>query len=531
MISRHKVYFKDGTYKTQIRVVEGYRPGPNLPPKQRQIKNFGYLEDHVEDRDDFLNEVEECNNNLNKAKEKIEVSLDPNLKLNESKRLSLGHKYLEPIYNFLELDSFFEKLETKATYDVGKIFKFLVLERILDPDSKFSTCQIKEYQYNEDNDFEYHQVMRALDFIDEYKEELQDHLNKIILEKAGRNTEYMFYDTSNVYVERDYALEGHLPQKGVSKEHRTEPIVQFGLLMDSNYLPVRLQLFPGNTSDSKTYLPVIKSLKEKYGLERLIAVADKGMNSDENISYLYFNGDGYVFSQILKGKKGKRYHELMFEDDKFTYNSDRTYKYRLVDEEYTYKEKDSKGKVIREEKRKRKVLIYWKESIARREKEKRNKKILQAQRALENNAYGLTHDATKYLSSMHYDSSTGIIADKEEKEIDFEKIHEDEKFDGFFCIVTSELNYDSHKIPTVYNQLSKIEEAFRICKSTLGIRPLYVWSDKHISAHFQICFTSLLILRLIKLKLKDKTISEERIQRTLSSIGVEEISKGILRLS
>ena len=117
--------------------------------------------------------------------------------------------------------------------------------------------------------------------------------------------------------------------------------------MDSNRIPVRMKVFPGNTSDSVTYLPMIKALKQKNGYDRIISVADKGMNSTDNLSYIHFNGDGYVFSQILKGKKGTRYHEKMFEDDKFEYNKDRTYKYRVFEEEYEYVQKNDKGKIVR----------------------------------------------------------------------------------------------------------------------------------------------------------------------------------------
>lgn len=370
MISKHKIRYKDGTYKTNVRIVEGYRPGPGMAPKQRQIKNLGYAEDH-EDINAFWKMVEEEELKFKASKQSIDLRLDTSVTLKDSRRLELGHKYLDAVYDFLEIDSFFDTLKTGVDYDCKKIFRFLVTERILHPDSIRAGFQKSENRYGFEFDLRYHQIIRCLDLIEENMEVLQDHLNKIIENKIGRKTEYLFYDTTNFYIEKDHSEEGSLGQKGVSKEHRTEPIVQYGMFMDSNKLPVRMQVFPGNTSDSLTYLPMIRSIKDKYGYDRIISVADKGMNSTDNISYIHFNGDGYVFSQILKGKRGAKYHKKMFEDDKFIYNEDRTYKYRLFDEDFNYVLKDENGKIIKSEAAKRKVLIYWKKSIADREKHKR----------------------------------------------------------------------------------------------------------------------------------------------------------------
>lgn len=530
MISKHKIKYKDGRVKTNVRIVEGYRPSPGKPPKQRQIKNLGYAEDY-EDQNAFWKMVEEEELKFKASKELIDISLNPMLTLKDTHRNILGHKYLDAVYDFLEIDSFFKTVNSKAKFDCGKIFRYLVTQRILFPDSLRAGYQKIEIRYNENYEFNYHQIVRALDVIEENMEQLQDYLNKIIEKKIGRKTEYVFYDTTNFYLEKDYAEEGKLGQKGVSKEHRTEPIVQYGMFMDSNKLPVRMQVFPGNTSDSSTYLPMIKSLKEHYGYERIISVADKGMNSLNNLSYIHFNGDGYVFSQILKGKKGTRYHDKMFEDDEFIWNKDKTYKHRLFEEDFEYVKKDENGKTVQKEISKRKVLIYWKKSIADREVHKRELKLKKAEKYASNNAYGLKHDASEYVKEEHIDSSTGVVADKTVKAVNTAKAEQDAKFDGFFCIVTSELDYDNSKLHEVYGELSKIEESFRICKSDLNARPMYVRKDQHIKSHFMICFTSLLIVRLIGLKLGDKSLPSERIQRALSSFGCEEISKGVLRLN
>lgn len=530
MISKHKIYFKDGSFKTNVRVVEGYRPGPGKAPKQRQIRNFGYLED-AKNLKEFWDEVNACENELKESKSVINVELEQKINLKESKVYCLGYKYIESIYDYLELDSCFNKIKTKHLIDVKNILKFIIVERVLNPDSKRATFLTKDMLYNYQSTFEYHQIMRVLDILDKYNEEIQNHLNSIISKKIGRNNEYMFYDTTNFYFEKDYAVEGKLPQRGVSKEHRTEPIVQFGLFMDQNKLPVRMMCFSGNTSDSKTYLPMIKQIKKQHHYERIISVADKGMNSNDNLSYIYFNGDGYVFSQILKGKKGNRYHDKMFEDSEFIYNKDKTYKYRLFEEEFEYTKKDDNNKVIERKIAKRKVLIYWKKNIAECEAKKREIKLKQAKLFASNKAYGLRHDASKYVKITYLDSDTGAVSDMMISTVDIKKAKEDSKYDGYFCIVTSEINYDNTKIHEVYSQLEKIEESFKICKSNLETRPIYVHTDEHIKAHLLICFIALLICRLLELKLKEKDISIERIQRALNSFNCEEISKGIYHLT
>jgi len=443
----------------------------------------------------------------------------------------LGAVYTDALYDFLEIDEFWNTVKTDAEYDLKGIFRYLVTERILHPDSIHAMIQRKDAYYEKSNAFCYHQSIRALDVIEENMEAFQDYLNRIIEKKVGRTKDYLYYDTTNFYMEQDFARPDTLPQKGVSKEHRTEPIVQLGLFLDSNHLPVRMRAFPGNTSDSLTYLPMINSIKDLHCYNRIISVADKGMNSNDNISDIVFHGDGYVFSQILRGKKGARYHEKMFEETEFTWNQDKSYKYRIFEEPYEYVKKDEKGAVTERRTEKRKVLIYWKKSIAEREAKKRELKLEKAEKYASNNAYGLTHDADAYVKKEHIDSTTGAVSDKTVFSVDREKAIEDARYDGFFCIVTSELSYTSDDIHGVYSQLSHIENAFRTCKSDFNLRPVYVWKDEHIKAYLMICFTALLMLRLLEFRLGKNSPSSERILRALSSYGCEEIAHGVLHLS
>nr|WP_242833620.1 IS1634 family transposase [Desulfosporosinus youngiae] len=231
----------------------------------------------------------------------------------------------------------------RGEYSPSDIFKFLVLLRILRPDSKRASCQMKNGFYGMRTDFTLPDVYRSLDYFEEFGVELQRHLNKRVKETIGRDLSYAFYDVTNYFFEIDCPDgEDDLRKRGVSKEHRTDPIVAMGLFMDSNGLPVSMSIFPGNTSDSLTLQPTMKDVKESYGLGRLVVVADKGLNSSKNIDVILNQGDGFVFSQILKGKKGQRYNEKLFDKNGWTSNESGTYRYKLFTEDYEGKDKDGK---------------------------------------------------------------------------------------------------------------------------------------------------------------------------------------------
>ena len=254
----------------------------------------------------------------------------------------------------------------------------------------------------------------------------------------------------------------------------------------------------------------VDKIKENYSLKKIIAVADKGMNSSKNIDYLINNGNGFVFSQILKGKKGKRYHEIMFDENGYTYNSSKTFKYKTFIEDYDATDKD--GNKI---KRQRKVLIYWKYEDALMAARKRDDKLDKALKSLGNNAFTIKHAYDEYLKEL-YTTKNGEIADTVYKTVDYEKAKEDAKFDGYFAIVTSELDFDYSKILETYSGLWRIEESFRITKSQLEVRPIFVRTQKHIEGHFLICFISLLLIRMLQLKM-NYSLSAERIIEALNT--------------
>lgn len=509
MIRFDKHTRKDGI-KTQVRVVEGYRIDGKI--KQRTVKNFGYLEDQI-DKDAFVASVKKFDEDYKKEKSALKKNNrkrfyeeDNNIKYN------YGYKFLSAIYDSLELDKFFDlNVEFKGQYDLNEILKYLAIQRVLNPSSKRHTTQIMRNLYNQKKDFELTDVYRSLDKFSDYNVEIQKYINDKIVKKIGRNFDYGYYDVTNYYCDVDYPdSEGGLRQRGVSKEHRTDPIIQLGLFMDENSLPVCMSIFPGNTSDSLTFQPTMNKIKENYNLKKIIAVADKGMNSSKNINYLVNSGNGFIFSQILRGKKGKRYHDKMFDENGYQYNQNKTFKYKTFIEDYDAI--DINGNKI---KRQRKVLIYWKYEDALMAARKRDEKLNKALKSLGNNAFSIKHAYDEYIKNL-YTTKQGEIADTLVKSVDYEKAMEDAKYDGFFAIITSELDYDYSKILSTYSGLWRIEESFRITKSQLEARPIFVRTTKHIEGHFLICFISLLLIRLLQKKM-NYSLSVERIVEALNT--------------
>lgn len=533
MIKIDKRTNKDGTIRSQVRVVEGYRPSPGMPPKQRTIRDFGYLEDQ-DDSEAFMAKVRAFNASYKEQNVPLQIEAPGTAKMycDENRRQNYGYHFLSAVYDQLEIDSFIQSFEKtqrfRGDYSLRDIFKFLVLARILYPDSKRATFQLKNGFYGMRTDFSLPDIYRALERFADFEVELQRHVNERVKATIGRDLSYAFYDVTNYFFEIDFpASEDDLRKNGVSKEHVTSPITAMGLFMDANGLPVSMSIFPGNTSDSITLQPAMNDVKASYGLGRLIAVADKGLNSSKNIDMLSNQGDGFVFSQILRGKKGQRYHEKLFDPSDWIANRENTYRYKLFEETYEGKDKDGK-----KETRTRKVLLYWNKAEADKTRRKREEKLKKAARSVKNNAYSIKKGVDEYTKEHIIDKETGEMLEnvKKLRHVDIEKAEKDAMFDGYFCLITSELDYDERKIRKVYGGLWRIEQSFRIMKSDLYARPVFVRKNEHIRAHFLICFVALLIIRIIQHRMGDHALSAERIVRALGAATCRALKGGVIHL-
>lgn len=543
MIRKDKKTFRDGSTKTQIRVTEGYRPYPNSSPKQRTVKSFGYLEDQA-DLDAFWKEVNACNDSLKQKRDlRIEIPVSERMYSENNRLLNYGYKFPESVYRLLGIDSFLEQYQKtsgfRGKYSLNDVFRYLVMDRILYPSSKREAAARLHNYYGLNSEFDLPDIYRALDQFDHVFYDLQKFVNETVKERVGRDFQHSFYDVTNYYTEKDFADPDEtycdragnavtgpaLGQKGVSKEHRLTPIIQMGLFMDGNGIPVCMDVFRGNMSDSDTLKENLEGFKKEYGIQRTVVVADKGMNCSHNIDLLCSQGDGYVFSQILKGTKGKRYQKDLFSPEGWQISPDGTYKWKLITEEYNGHDisiETEDGKKVEKKKavkRRRKVLLYWSKADAEMAAKKREEKLLRAERSTKNNAYGIAHGKDRYVKEETVLKETGEVLDEKQtvkvSTVDQEKAQKDALYDGYFAIITSELDYDAAKIREVYHGLWRIEESFRIMKNDFDARPIYLNKREHIRAHFLICFIALVIIRMIQHNMGEGRLSAGRIAEAL----------------
>lgn len=488
-------------------IVRGYRDPVTKKVKHKSIQSLGYLDDLEKQYPDpityFKQIVEEMNKKEALDTQALSISLNKNARLDigSDNRKNLGYAALLKIYQELGLDVFLNNRSRKlnSEYSVNAIMKLLVFSRVLAPSSKKRTVEGKGL-YFEKYDFTLDDVYRCLAFLDSIKQDIQLHMHKKITAQYGRSMEPVYYDVTNYYFEIDEP--DALRKKGVSKEHRPDPIVQMGLFMDSDGIPISYGLFPGNTNDCETLLPLLDDVKKTYDIGRLIVVADKGMNTASNIAYNIIKGDGYVYSQTVRGAH-KELKDFVFDDTHYRWlGDDYKIKSRIYPREISLKDINGKQKKVRIDE---KQIVFYSKDYDRRAKAERAPAIQKAYELVNNPAKynrATSYGAAKYVKNLTFDKKTGeIITDGHTPVIDLDKLKNEELFDGYYAIVTSELNKTDDEILNIYRGLWRIEETFKVTKSDFEARPVFLSREDRIQAHFLTCFVSLVITRLLQRRL------------------------------
>lgn len=530
----------------------GYRKDGKV--KHKNIETIGYLDDLKKQYDDPIAHFKEIAKQ--RSNEEINELVIKNLKsktINDNSHLkNLGYVILKRIYNELNISSVldFKQSKLNINYSLDEIMKLLVFSRILYPASKNETYNNKNIFF-EKSDFSLKDLYRSLDYFESLKNEIIKAIWDNTKENYKRDTSITYYDTTNYYFEISYndkdlidengtILEKGQRKKGPSKEHRKTPIIGMGLLMDNNGIPLTYDLFPGNESEKLMMRPTLKNTKSKFGIDRTIIVADRGQNTSDNTVFIagknddeHTNHDGYVYGQSIIGAD-KEFKTWALNQSEFVND----YIYDDEGKLVTYKEaiKDEKGNILRYEDKpiifkhksrvyakkvqikkdnKRQVnyqiyqkqMVYYSKKYADRQKHERELAIKKAEDLIKNPGkytQATSYGCTKYINNIKFNEETGEIPTGLELSLKLDKIKEEEKFDGYYSIVTSEKNLTDKEIRDIYKGLWKIEESFKITKSDLETRPVFVWTKEHIEAHFLTCFISLVILRLIEYKTSRK---------------------------
>lgn len=569
MAASMKLYYdkrlKDPTYYIQ----QGFRNGKKTTTKN--IKRLGKHSELLLITDNPLeyakNEVKKMNEEYRSGRSEFIVTMDFNERIpstdspcSNSTSLNIGYLYLKDIYAKLNLSDFFKSVSSdrKITYDCNKICQFLTYARILDPASKYGTYD-KLDTYYEKPQVEYQHMIRFLDILDRNSDQYLKHLFDNSENIVKRDTSVMYYDCTNYFFETEKPDEEivdevtgeiilGLRQFGISKENKTSPIVEMGLIMDSRGIPISMCIHPGNTNEQLTAVPLEKEVIKMTGNKKFIYCADAGLGSYNIRKFNDMGGRAYIVTQSVK-KLGQEIKDIVFNDsnyrllsndDAITLKEMRTFNkkgannlslyndfaYKVIPantamdtglyEEKVYKNGRTKKVKVKGTLHQyiivtfsRKMMEYQR-TIRERQLE-RAKKLLRLKDP-EKIKKG-PNDIRRFLKNTSSDTANYVL--------DMDKIHEEEKYDGFYAVATN-LDDSAKDILAVAQNRYKIEDCFRIMKTNFDARPVFLRKPERIRAHFLICYTALLIYRLMECKLDDNLthVTTSNLIKTLRNMNV-----------
>ena len=437
-----------------------------------------------------------------------------------------SHILLEKILEELGINTLFASYKgfTKLKYDVYGFAKLLLFGRLLNPSSKSATIKQNNNYFEPilDDGFNPDNVYDTLSFIADNKDKIIRRLNTNLVKKANRSPEVIYYDVTNFYFETENPdediladngeiLEKGFRKNGVSKEERKSPIVQMGLFMDDSGIPIAIESFPGNTLDHLTFRPALKKNIDDLDFSRFILIGDRGICNYMNLLHVADAGNGYIVSKSLL-KSTKEEQDWAYGDDDFISVSENfKYKSRVI--KRTIKDEQGNKRTIEE-----KVVVYWSKKFHDKCIHE-NKRFLEFLDKLQESPANFRITAIqskslrKFLKKDCLNKKTGELINSNEIRplIDFDKVEEYKKRMGFYQIVSSELTMDALEVIDKYHGLTQIEDQFRVMKSDLETRPVFVRTKAHIEAHMLICMISLIMVRLIQQRiLKSGLVVSER---------------------
>ena len=526
--------FKNG--KTYLSIVDGYRSGGKV--KQKVFKKLGYLDDLTKEYDDpiahFKQEVEDLKKQFStKVTTTFDTRLDNDF---NDDTFNIGYAYLKKILRQLNISTILKDKQnsTNIKYSLTKACELLIYSRIIDPGSIKYIYEHKN-QFFEPFDLSLDDLYRSLNHLIDCKEDIFKTIWDNTKDKYNRDASTSYYDCTNYYFEIEYDdqdtvddngnIKKGLRKRGVEKNHRPDPIVEMGLLLDKTGFPISYNLFPGNTSEKETMLPEIKKIKRRHNIDKVIVVADRGLNCSDNMIKMAGidldkpNRDGYIYGQSVRGAS-QEFKDWVLSGD---YTVDKLYdedgneiifkhKSRIYPKKMNVTRTD-KGLTKSGNKRKQSItveqkqMVYYSQKYADKQKRDRQMIVDKAKDLIKNPSNytkATSYGAAGYVNNITFDKETGVVSDSTELSLNKEKINEEAKFDGYYSIVTSEEHLSDLELRNIYKGLSKIEETFKITKSEFDARPVNVRLENHIDAHFFICFISLIIIKIIQYEINNR---------------------------
>ena len=501
--SKNKVHYsiiKDFTNLSGKRTTKVFE---NLGNQQQIEERFG--------KEDTLNKIKEYVNFLNNEdkEEIIKKEFNPNKRItnNNKRKFNVGYLFLEKLYNQLSIKNICNNIQSKYQFhfDLNEILSYLVYARIIYPSSKLETfkqCQnfIKQPRFN------LHDEYRALSYIAENMDYIQEELFNNSKNVIKRNSKVIYYDCTNYFFDIDN--EDDLRKYGISKEHRPNPIVGMGLFMDGDGLPLSCNIYPGNQNEQKTLIPEETKIVNNFKLDdtKIILCTDAGLASDEIKKFNIKDKRAFVITQSLKKLKDV-YKEQFFDNSNWRISSDlrNTYNISEINNNEELREKYYNTlfyKIIETETKsvKQDLIVTFSFKYFDYNRNIRNKQIDRAKKAIENGNIKRKgknqNDYKRFIDSLNI-TENGEVAENTTYSINLETIKEEEQYDGYYALTTNLIgNID--EILKIVKGRWEIEESFRIMKSDFLARPINLSREDRIKAHFMTCFISLFIYRLLE---------------------------------
>lgn len=441
---------------------------------------------------------------------------------NKQLTFNCGYLFLQDIYYSLGLDKICKDISGKyrIKYDLNSVLSNLIYTRIIDPSSKLSAFETAK-TFLEQPNFELQNIYRALEIIANETEFIESAVYKNSLNVIERNTNILYYDCTNYFFEIEEA-EG-IKQYGKNKENRPLPIVQMGLFMDGNGLPLAFVIDSGNTNEQLTLKPLEKQIIKDFELSKFVVCTDAGLASRENRIFNNIQERSFIVTQSLKKIKGHLKDWALSKEGWHKLNSKQLINLNNIDNSSSNEEIYYKERWINENNLSQRLIVSYSPKYATYQKNVRNSQIERAQKLINNPSSvdrNRQNDPKRFVKSSSI-TADGEIADKKVLSLNQSAIDNEAMFDGFYAVCTT-LEDDICNIIKINKRRWEIEESFRILKSDFKARPVYLKRDDRIKAHFTTCFLALLIYRILEHKLDEKYTSS-KIIKTLRDMNLREL--------
>ncbi|MBP5590361.1 IS1634 family transposase [bacterium] len=516
---------KKGLY---LQIYEGkYIPGKGK--RNFSFKSLGYVSDlKAKGIDDPIAYGQRLVDELNSADVK-QIGDVPVTK-------NLGYFLLKIMLDALDIDDTLRIMSRskKLRFDMPGFLRAMIYAQVVNPGSKLNAFEKVLPALYDCETFSYDQILDTVQYIGEDYQKYIDLFNHQITKLYGRKTEKTYFDCTNYYFEIDFPFEDK--QKGASKELRNSPIIGQALMLDAEQIPIAMTMYPGNQSEKPFLRDTIEGMKTRYDISgKVIQVADKGLNCAQNIySAVKEANDGYIFSKAILGtslSQSEREWVLYDNDVNVWHNvydsrKNLCYRYKEAVDSYEYKFRSSDGRGDIHFTVKEKRIVTYNPRLAKKKQSEIAKEVEKAMGkiSLKSAARADFGDCAKYVTFVAKDKQGKVH--KIRPQINQDKIDEAMKYAGYNLLVTSETAMSAEEIYNAYHQLWRIEESFRIMKTYLEARPVFLQTKESIYGHFLICYLALTTLRLLEFKVFGQTVSTAQLIDYIRSFNVTEQSNG-----